>query len=179
MNPRIQQQYKVSNPFRFKYVKNLKDRAVFNDVQPCVVFASPGMLQNGLSRELFEMWCENRKNGVIIPGYAVEGTLAKTVQHDPDTVESLRGNELKVRMSVHYIMFAAHADHSQTKNFIQTLKPSHVILVHGEKKSMHRVKMSLMRTFGQWGIAFRSPGILLNIFLFFFVFFFFFSISFF
>lgn len=30
--------------------------------------ASPGMLQNGLSRELFEAWCTDPKNGVIIAG---------------------------------------------------------------------------------------------------------------
>lgn len=39
--------------------------------------ASPGMMQSGLSRELFEDWCTDPKNGTIIAGYCVEGTLAK------------------------------------------------------------------------------------------------------
>lgn len=30
--------------------------------------ASPGMMQSGLSRELFESWCTDAKNGVIIAG---------------------------------------------------------------------------------------------------------------
>ena len=30
--------------------------------------ASPGMMQSGLSRELFEAWCTDPKNGVIIAG---------------------------------------------------------------------------------------------------------------
>jgi Cft2 family RNA processing exonuclease len=34
-------------------------------------------LQSGLSRELFEMWCPNPRNGCVIAGYSVEGTLAK------------------------------------------------------------------------------------------------------
>ena len=51
--------------------------AQFDDVGPCVMFASPGMLQSGLSRELFELWCVDKRNGLIIPGYVVEGTLAK------------------------------------------------------------------------------------------------------
>jgi Cft2 family RNA processing exonuclease len=38
---------------------------------------SPGMMQSGLSRELFESWCTDKKSGVIIAGYCVEGTLAK------------------------------------------------------------------------------------------------------
>lgn len=30
--------------------------------------ATPGMMQSGLSRELFESWCTDAKNGVIIAG---------------------------------------------------------------------------------------------------------------
>lgn len=49
----------------------------FDDIGPSVVMASPGMMQSGLSRELFESWCTDKRNGVIIAGYSVEGTLAK------------------------------------------------------------------------------------------------------
>ncbi len=49
---------------------------------PCVLLASPGMLQNGLSRELFELWCPDLRNGVIVTGYCVEGTLAKVLLRD-------------------------------------------------------------------------------------------------
>ncbi len=51
----------------------------FNDNQPCVVMASPGMLQSGVSRVLFDRWCSDEKNLVLIPGYSMEGTLAKKV----------------------------------------------------------------------------------------------------
>ena len=49
----------------------------FDDIGPSVVLASPGMMQSGLSRELFEGWCTDKRNGCIIAGYCVEGTLAK------------------------------------------------------------------------------------------------------
>ena len=39
--------------------------------------ASPGMLQNGQSRELFAKWAGDPKNGIVFTGYSVEGTLAK------------------------------------------------------------------------------------------------------
>jgi Cft2 family RNA processing exonuclease len=35
------------------------------------------MMQSGLSRQLFEAWCTDKRNGVLIAGYCVEGTLAK------------------------------------------------------------------------------------------------------
>ena len=52
----------------------------FDDFGPSVVMASPGMMQSGLSRELFESWSTDKRNGVIIAGYCVEGTLAKVSQ---------------------------------------------------------------------------------------------------
>ena len=38
-------------------------------------------IKSGLSRELFEQWCTDRRNGVIIAGYCVEGTLAKVYSY--------------------------------------------------------------------------------------------------
>ena len=49
----------------------------FDDIGPCVIMASPGMMQSGLSRQLFEAWCTDKRNGLIVAGYCVEGTLAK------------------------------------------------------------------------------------------------------
>ncbi len=48
--------------------------------------ASPGMLQSGLSRALFETWCPDSRNSVIIAGYCVEGTLAKLIMSEPEEV---------------------------------------------------------------------------------------------
>lgn len=44
---------------------------------PCVVLASPGFMQSGTSRELFELWAPDSRNGLIVTGYSVEGTLAR------------------------------------------------------------------------------------------------------
>jgi cleavage and polyadenylation specificity factor subunit 3 len=41
-----------------------------------VVMASPGMLQQGLSKSLFQKWCHDEKNGVLFTGYCVENTFA-------------------------------------------------------------------------------------------------------
>lgn len=44
---------------------------------PCVVLASPGFMEVGPSRELFELWAPDSRNGLIITGYSIEGTLAR------------------------------------------------------------------------------------------------------
>eukprot|EP01022_Parablepharisma_sp_SALTPOND_P013234 TRINITY_DN1753_c0_g1_i1.p2 TRINITY_DN1753_c0_g1~~TRINITY_DN1753_c0_g1_i1.p2 ORF type:complete len:327 (+),score=26.22 TRINITY_DN1753_c0_g1_i1:2945-3925(+) len=70
------------NPFtQLKYITTLKKQKDFLDSEPAVVIASPGMLQKGFSRDLFEKWCSDEKNGVVFTGYAVEGTLAQKVIH--------------------------------------------------------------------------------------------------
>ena len=45
MNEKIRKQFAVSNPFIFKHISNLKSMEHFDDVGPCVMMASPGMLQ--------------------------------------------------------------------------------------------------------------------------------------
>ncbi|XP_037732890.1 cleavage and polyadenylation specificity factor 73 [Drosophila subpulchrella] len=147
MNDRIRRQIAVNNPFVFRHISNLKGIDHFEDIGPCVIMASPGMMQSGLSRELFESWCTDPKNGVIIAGYCVEGTLAKTILSEPEEITTLSGQKLPLNMSVDYISFSAHTDYQQTSEFIRLLKPTHVVLVHGEQNEMSRLKLALQREY--------------------------------
>lgn len=105
------------------------------------------MMQSGLSRELFESWCTDKRNGVIIAGYCVEGTLAKHIMSEPEEITTMSGQKLPLKMSVDYISFSAHTDYQQTSEFIRALKPPHVILVHGEQNEMARLKAALIREY--------------------------------
>uniref|UniRef100_T1HZV1 Uncharacterized protein n=2 Tax=Rhodnius prolixus TaxID=13249 RepID=T1HZV1_RHOPR len=147
MNEKIKRQIAVNNPFVFTHISNLKGIDQFEDIGPCVVMASPGMMQSGLSRELFESWCTDSKNGVIIAGYCVEGTLAKTILSEPEEIVTLSGQKLRLNMSVAYISFSAHTDYQQTSEFIRKLKPPHIVLVHGEQNEMSRLKSALQREY--------------------------------
>lgn len=75
----------------------------FEDMGPCVVLASPGMLQSGLSRKLFEQWCTDSKNGCIIAGYCVEGTLAKKILSEPEEIQTMSGQALPLKLQVRLI----------------------------------------------------------------------------
>lgn len=143
MNDNVRRRFEISNPFHFKHVKNIKGINQFNDEGPCVFMASPGMLQNGLSRELFERWCTSKQNGLVLSGYSVEGTLAKKVLNEPETITKLDGRQVKLACSVDYITFAAHADFKETRMFVDELKPDHCVLVHGERNNMARLKGAL------------------------------------
>lgn len=127
MNDKIRNQHANTNPFCFRHISNLKSIEHFDDSGPCVVMASPGMMQSGLSRELFENWCTDRRNGVIIAGYCVEGTLAKQILSLPAEITTMSGQTLPLKCSVDYISFSAHTDYQQTSEFIRELKPSYIV----------------------------------------------------
>ncbi|KAI2509751.1 Pre-mRNA 3'-end-processing endonuclease polyadenylation factor C-term [Fragilaria crotonensis] len=139
------------NPFAFTFIQNLKsiDLENFDDSGPSVVFASPGMLQSGVSRQLFDRWATDPKNGVLIAGYAVEHTLAKEIMNQPKEVVTLEGRRQPLNCLVDYVSFSAHVDFVQNRSFIAQVDPKHIILVHGQKDEMGRLKSALMLQYRQ------------------------------
>jgi len=147
MNARIRAQMDVGNPFDFQFISNLKgiDANSFDDRGPSVVFASPGMLQSGASRQLFDRWASDPKNGVLLAGYAVENTLAKDILNQPKEVVTMEGRRQPLACLVEYVSFSAHVDFMQNQGFITKVEPKHIVLVHGQKDEMGRLKRYLMQ----------------------------------
>ncbi|MCJ1475471.1 endoribonuclease ysh1 [Lambiella insularis] len=154
-----------SGPWDFRFVRSLKNLERFDDVGGCVVLASPGMLQNGVSRELLERWAPSDRNGVVITGYSVEGTMAKQIMTEPESIPAIMGNRnagglvrgrgpglngetdkpmIPRRCSVDEFSFAAHVDGQENREFIEEIAAPVVILVHGEKHNMMRLKSKLL-----------------------------------
>jgi cleavage and polyadenylation specificity factor subunit 3 len=123
-------------PWDFKYIRSLKSLDRFDDVGGSVMLASPGMLQSGVSRELLERWAPSDKNGIIITGYSVEGTMAKQIMQEPEQILAITsrstgggrrgpgtGDGEKVmiprRCSVQELSFAAHVDGTENREFIE------------------------------------------------------------
>jgi cleavage and polyadenylation specificity factor subunit 3 len=146
MNARIRSQMDLGNPFSFSHIRNLKsiDVNTFDDRGPSVVFASPGMLQSGVSRQLFDRWASDPKNGCLIAGYAVEHTLAKEIMSQPKEVVTMEGRRQPLNCLVDYVSFSAHVDFVQNRDFITAVNPRNIILVHGAKEEMGRLKGALM-----------------------------------
>ncbi|KCZ77102.1 hypothetical protein H311_01891 [Anncaliia algerae PRA109] len=140
MNQHIQKQ---NDPFNFKFVSYLDSISSFEDNEPCVMVCSPGMLQSGVSRDLFDKWCSDEKNGVILTGYSVVGTLAKEILSEPTHITTLAGLKVPLKMSVSFISFSAHVDFLQNSSYISTVQPDKLFLVHGEVNEMHRLKNAI------------------------------------
>ncbi|OOF95223.1 hypothetical protein ASPCADRAFT_207699 [Aspergillus carbonarius ITEM 5010] len=152
-----------AGPWDFRFVRSLRSLERFDDVGGCVMLASPGMLQTGTSRELLERWAPNERNGVVMTGYSVEGTMAKQILNEPEQIPAvmsrataglvrrgMTGNEeeqkvmIPRRCTVDEVSFAAHVDGVENRNFIEEVSAPVVILVHGEKHQMMRLKSKLL-----------------------------------
>ncbi|CCF55931.1 hypothetical protein KAFR_0A04950 [Kazachstania africana CBS 2517] len=151
MNDDIRKKFRDSqtNPFIFKNISYLKNLEEFQDFGPSVMLASPGMLQSGISRDLLERWCPDDKNLVLITGYSVEGTMAKFIMLEPDTIPSVNNPEITIprRCQVEEISFAAHVDFQENLEFIEKINANNIILVHGESNPMGRLKSALLSNF--------------------------------
>lgn len=148
MNQHIREQIGTgNNPFLFKHITNLRSPKEFEDKGPCVIMASPAMMQSGFSRELLEAWCSDARNGLLIPGYVIDGTMGKVVMSEPTDITALTGAILPFRMSVEYISFSAHVDYAQNSAFINALQPPHTILVHGGQEEMGRLRVALQHRY--------------------------------
>jgi len=144
MNDHVRSRFnKRDNPFVFKHISNLKNLERFEDKGPCVMMASPGFMQSGVSRELLERWAPDARNGLIVSGYSVEGTMARHILTDPDEIIAQNGQKIQRRMSVDYISFSAHVDYTQNSKFIDDVRPNHIVLVHGERNTMNRLRAAL------------------------------------
>ena len=140
----------VANPFRFAHVQNLNSVDDLDDTGPCVVMAAPGMLQSGVSRRLFDKWASSERNGVVIAGYSVEGTLAKQILSEPDEVRTMDGRVQARRCTVVSVSFSAHVDFFQNFSFVEATRPDNIVLVHGEKNEMDRLKGKLVQETNKW-----------------------------
>jgi Cft2 family RNA processing exonuclease len=73
--------YSISELLFLRHISNLPQPRGWEkkiaEGPPCVVLASPGFMQTGPSRELFELWAPDSRNGLIVTGYSIEGTLAR------------------------------------------------------------------------------------------------------
>ncbi|KAK6588516.1 cleavage and polyadenylation specifity factor [Cryptosporidium xiaoi] len=134
------------NPFQFNYIKTVNSLNEIKDIiynpGPCVVMAAPGMLQNGTSRDIFEIWAPDKRNGIILTGYAVRGTPAYELRKEPEMIQ-LDDKVVPLRAKFDQISFSAHSDFAQTQEFINSLKVPNVILVHGERGECKRLKDKL------------------------------------
>ena len=99
----------MRNVFDFPHVKPRPDGNVIHSTGPMVLLATPGMLHAGYSLSVFQKWCSDKKNLIVLPGYCLPKTVGGKLLAG-DTEVSICGKVHEVKMQVSNISFSAHAD---------------------------------------------------------------------
>ena len=104
------------------------------------------------------MWCSDKRNGLMMAGYSVPGTLAHTVLSEPKEIITQGGDRVPVHLSIHYISFSAHSDYAQTCRFVAETKPKHVVLVHGAEDLMLNLQRELQKQYDPRQLDILAPA---------------------
>jgi len=147
-NEKIRKTFVEKNMFDFRHIKPF-DRSYIQNPGPMVVLATPGMLHGGLSLQIFEEWCTNELNMIIMPGYCTAGTVGHKILNGQRKLDFKKGKPpVEVKMSVQYMSFSAHADAKGIMQLISYCEPRNVMLVHGEAAKMEFLKQKIRQEHG-------------------------------
>lgn len=98
---------------------------------------------------MFDCWAGDSKNGVLIAGYVTEHTMAKKITNQPKEVVTMEGRQQPLTCLVDYVSFSGHVDFVQNRVFITKVVSKNIILVHGQKDEIGRLKNALSLLYKQ------------------------------
>ncbi|MFK4998632.1 MBL fold metallo-hydrolase RNA specificity domain-containing protein [Bacillus sp. N9] len=123
-----------------------KEREQILQGKPGCIVASSGMLTGGASTWYAERLITNPQNAIFITGYQDEESPGKKLLNILNGTENqieLNGRVYPVQCRIGKYGLSAHADASEMDRFIQTLKPTHTLLVHGDDEARSQLAQKL------------------------------------
>ncbi|MFP5471533.1 MAG: MBL fold metallo-hydrolase RNA specificity domain-containing protein [Bacteroidia bacterium] len=127
------------DPFGFDdviYVNTKEESQKLNDVkEPCIIVSASGMADAGRVKHHIMHAIEDKKNSILIVGYAEPNSLAGRLRNGAEEVR-IFGDMYKVEADVKIIdAFSAHGDYNEMIQYIKNVDLSKIkktFLVHGE-----------------------------------------------
>lgn len=154
LNDKVQQLIKSRpDPFGFDWLTYINDKresqALNNKEGPFVLISSAGMAEAGRIKHHLMNTIRDKKNTILIVGYAEGRSLAGRLRRGDEYV-SIYGKEFKVNAEVKVInSLSAHGDYKEIIRFLSCQDPKLVkqlFLVHGDpevqfefKKKLHEI----------------------------------------
>lgn len=126
----------VHNFKGLKFIENVAEsKALNDDPRPCVIISSSGMAEGGRVRHHIKNNISNRKNTILMVGYASPGSLAGQLIAGKHKVWMFK-QEYDVVAEVRAIQsMSAHGDYEDLLQFLNCQDPhlvKQLFLVHGE-----------------------------------------------
>ena len=138
MNNAVKSVFTKNNVFDFKFVQQT-DKSLYENDNPMVIFATPGMLHGGFSLKIFKRIAPIEKNCVIIVGFCSEGTVGNRILSGEKEI-IIDNEKINVKCEVYYMSFSAHADQKGILQLVKNIEPKNLVLVHGDYSTMTKFK---------------------------------------
>jgi len=159
--------HKDTNPFLspiFKRIGSQRERMkVVEEMGPCVILATSGMLVGGPSVEYLRHLADNPKNSLVFVSYQGAGSLGRRIQRgEREIIMTSNGSNqelVRIKMEVYTINgLSGHSGRNELMNFIQRCnpRPSKVIINHGENSKALNLTSSIHKRFRIETIAPRN-----------------------
>uniref|UniRef100_A0A8C9HL48 Integrator complex subunit 11 n=1 Tax=Piliocolobus tephrosceles TaxID=591936 RepID=A0A8C9HL48_9PRIM len=129
---------KVKDLFKFSNISPFHSSYLLED-RPMVLFATPGMINTGLSFRVFKAWAPHPKNLIVIPGYCVQGTIGNKLIMGEKQIKLDEHTTINIACRIIYLSFSAHADSYGIQQTIKHILPKSLVFVHGEKIGMQKL----------------------------------------
>lgn len=111
-----------------------ESKAITSSQEPSIVLAASGMCEHGRIRHHLKHGIENPKNIVILVGYQAVNTLGRKLQNGDKHIK-IFGDDFTVHAEIETLnAFSAHADRLELYQYIRTMRPKKIFLVHGEEE---------------------------------------------
>lgn len=137
--------YLVNRKFDSIKLSEVEQSNYFDIVNPdyykrhsSIVLASSGMmLENTMSNKLMKYWLHHKSFGIFIVGYMDPSSPGHQIAESDqdDEIEIGIDRKLKIRCSISRFHFPSHSTREELLAITEKLKPSRVILVHGEPEA--------------------------------------------
>ncbi|KAF9590941.1 hypothetical protein IFM89_000486 [Coptis chinensis] len=137
---KIKDSYAAHNEFDFKHVCSF-ERSMLNDRGPCDLFVTPGMISGGFSLEVYKKWAPSEMNLITLHRYCVAGIIGHKLMSSKATeIQVDKETQVDVGCKIHQLSFSPHTNSIGIMDLVKFLTPKNVILGHGEKSKMAKLK---------------------------------------
>jgi Cft2 family RNA processing exonuclease len=139
------------------YEKMMNEK-FFNE--PAIVIISSGMLNVGSpSHTLAQRWMEMENFGIGIMGYQDPSTPGYELLQSTKNEEFMMGGEATTRKcEVDRFRFSAHASREHLLNYVYTVKPKHLFLVHGDSAAAESIGAAVKKKLPETKVTIPTLG---------------------
>lgn len=96
---------------------------------PVIMFATPANLSTGISRQVFQAWCTQANNLIVMPSASFATTVAANAANDI----SAYSNSPQLRCKIVNSLSACHPDSADILRICRHIDPKSIMFIHGEE----------------------------------------------